>query len=149
MIYTDKVRSIISMEKEYLDYVANEWVKGNEDFANKQMYRLFIKYGWTSDTNETNQLLDYVGTVISLFMKQGGEVWKQIPSYKDYECTSDGSVRRLDNKHILKVDNDRVKLTVNGKVTTVRVSNLVYETFYMSEEEIKDNDVMIDISSEL
>lgn len=147
MIYTEKVRSIISMEKEYFDYVANEWLKGNEGFANKKMYLLFNKYGWTSDTTETYQLLDYVGRLIGLFKKQGVELWKQIPSYKDYECTENGSVRRLDTKHILKTENDRVKLTVNGKVITVRVSDLVYETFLNTKEDFKIEH--LELSSEL
>lgn len=147
--YTEKVRTIIALEKDYLDRVANEWMEGNEDFANKQMHRLFIKYGWTSDTQETYQLLDYVGNLIGLFMKQGVVIWKQIPSYSGYECTQSGNVRRIGGHNNLKVENDRVKLSVNGRQTVVRVSDLIYETFFNNEETEANIDMMLAISSDL
>lgn len=147
--YTEKVRTIIAMEKDYLDRVANEWMEGNEDFANKKMYKLFNKYGWTSDTQETYQLLDYVGNLIGLFMKQGVVIWKQIPSYMDYECTSGGKVRRIGGHNNLKVENDRVKLTVDGKQKTVNVYDLVYETFFDNEETEANVNMMLSISSDL
>lgn len=135
-MYNEAVAHIISKEKHRFEEIANMYIKGFEDQANKSMYDIFIQYGYKSDCDDTNQLLSYVGDLVTLFKKQQTEeVWKQVVNFEEYECTIEGDVRRIDNKHIMKIsDNGRYKLSKNGKIVTARLIDIVMPTWYFNKE---------------
>lgn len=61
-------------------------------------------------------------------------MWKQIPSYPDYEITKDGRVRRIKNQRELKASPlpsgyIRVNLRKEGKTYTAYIHKLVAETY--------------------
>ena len=145
MNYNNKVCEIISKENNVLEAIANEFVKGNEKDANQHIYGLFLTYGYTNDCEDTNQLLDYVGGLISLAQKE--YTWKPIENYPNYEITIEGDVRRIGSTTILKEENGRVKIRHNGKTKTIKTMDAVYDTYY------KDTNVdkleTVDMSSDL
>ena len=78
------------------------------------------------------------------------EEWRQIENFPEYECTKDGAVRRIDNKHIMKFsENDRYKLSMDGKIITVRLIDVVMPTWYAKEKQEKKADEYYDFSSSL
>lgn len=138
MEYNETVMKIISNEKRTLDAIANEFVKGNETDANQHIRGLFMTYGYRTDCEDTYQLLDYVGGLISLAQK--AYIWKQIEKYPNYEITVEGDVRRIGSATILKEENGRVKIRDNGRTITLKVLDAVYDTYYKNNEE-KSNDM--------
>lgn len=138
MEYNETVMKIISNEKRTLDAIANEFVKGNEADANQHIRGLFMTYGYVRDCDDTNQLLDYVGGLISLGQK--AYIWKPIEKYPKYELTIEGDVRRIGSTTILKEENGRVKIRDNGRTITLKVLDAVYDTYYKNNEE-KSNDM--------
>lgn len=143
MMYSEKVNNIIDANRRTLEKAANEFVKGNKDIANKLMYQLFMDNGYYSDCEDTYQLLNYVGEFVNLINKQGVEIWRQIPTHPEYECTIEGDVRRIDNKHVLKIsDNGRYKITKDGKTVTLRLIDLVYPTWYANNNKDEKDDDM-------
>lgn len=146
-----KVMQIISKEHQRLDMIANAWIKGMVSEANNAMYQLFSDYGYRSDCEDTEELFNYINELISNTMAADPEIWREVISHPEYEVTIDGSVRRKDTKKPLKVyPKDRVKLTKDGKIVTVRIADLVYENWYKNKDNNKDKEMeYIDMSSDL
>ena len=66
------------------------------------------------------------------------EEWRKIENFPEYECNIDGVVRRIDNKHIMKFsENDRYKLSRDGKIVTVRLIDVLAPTWYNNKNEEK------------
>lgn len=147
MEYNETVMKIISNEKRTLDAIANEFVKGNETEANQHIRGLFMTYGYTKDCEDTNQLLDYVGGLISLAQK--AYIWKPIEKYPNYEITVEGDVRRIGSATILKEENGRVKIRDNGRTVTLKVLDVVYDTYYKNNTDNDEKMEEVNMTSEL
>lgn len=78
------------------------------------------------------------------------EEWRKIENFPEYECNIEGVVRRIDNKHIMKFsENDRYKLSRDGKIVTVRLIDVVAPTWYNNKKEEKKEDEHYNFSSSL
>lgn len=147
MEYNETVMKIISNEKRTLDAIANEFVKGNETDANQHIRGLFMTYGYRTDCEDTYQLLDYVGGLISLAQK--AYIWKPIEKYPNYEITVEGDVRRIGSATILKEENGRVKIRDNGRTVTLKVLDAVYDTYYKNNNNNDEKMEEVNMTSEL
>ena len=147
MEYNETVMKIIYNEKRTLDAIANEFVKGNEKEANQHIRGLFMTYGYRSDCEDTYQLLDYVGGLISLAQKVN--IWKPIEKYPNYEITVEGDVRRIGSTTILKEENGRVKIRDNGRTVTLKVLDAVYDTYYKNNTNKETEMEEVNMTSEL
>lgn len=153
IMYSEKVNEIIHRERKRLDSIANQWAKGFITEANNEMYQLFIDNGYKTDCEDTKQLFDFVAALIDNTVNSDAELWKEVMSHPEYEVTIDGSIRRKDTKKPIKIyPNDRVKLTKDGNVETIKIWDLVYENWYKNNnvKEVNMEDFeYVDMSSDI
>ena len=152
-IYNETTKRIIDEEKQRLEYIADTWVEGKEDMANRYLRTIFMKYGFTSDNIVTDELLEYVGGLVGKRLKEESEKeWKTIEQFPEYECTKSGEVRRIGSKRTIKIsENGRYKLSKDGKIVTVRQIDVIMPTWYANEkvEQNNPNDEYFEFSSSL
>lgn len=150
MEYRERVKEIISRENDNINIIVDEYVKGNEDYANKLMYKLFVSNGFYSDCEETMQIADHIGDLVGYAFKVIKEsIWVVCENYPNFEVNVEGEIRRIKDKKMMKVENKRVKLSKDGKVSTVKVGDIVYDAFFNDGENKVVNMEYVDMNSDL
>ena len=144
-MYSERVKEIISRENDNINIIVDEYVKGNEDYANKLMSN-----GFYSDCEETMQIADHIGDLVGYAFKVIKEsIWVVCENFPNYEVNVEGEIRRIKDKKMMKVENKRVKLSKDGKVSTVKVGDIVYDAFFKDSENKEVNMEYVDMNSDL
>jgi len=147
------VEKIIEQEQSVIEDIINTYYGGNTDEANTKLYQLFIKHGYKTDCDDTNQIIEYINRQLEYRYKN--EQYTPINDWATYEINKNGVVRNIKTKHILPVitdskGNKKVKLCRKKEIKTLSIDELLYNTFHdSSTDNNNQNEEIIDFSSDI
>lgn len=144
------IDEIVENEKDWIEQIKDNWIKGNKSEAETLCSTLCNSYGITQFSEEGKSLSSYLSSYIDSFLNSNNGEWAIIERYPGYKMKEDGTVIRMRDKKLIPIKNNKVMLRKDGKYVSENIAGLIGETFYnQKENEIDDILSEFEVSSEI